>query len=70
MECLYYRSIGTVRMLTLLSGIACLIHAESYAAPVVLISTVRYRALARTRVLSTGVYSFSPTSLSYSSSSN
>ena len=60
MECLYYRSIGTVRMLTLLSGITCLIHAESYAAPVVLISTVRYRALARTRVLSTGVYSLAP----------
>ena len=47
MECLYYRSIGTVRMLTLLSGITYLIHAESYAAPVVLFSTVRYRALAR-----------------------
>ena len=60
MECLYYRSIGTVLMLTLLSGITCLIHAESYAAPVVLISTVRYRALARTRVLSTGVYSLAP----------
>ena len=33
---------------------------DSYDAPVVLISTVRYRALARTRVLSTGVYSLAP----------
>ena len=33
---------------------------NSYAAPVILISTVRYRALARTRVLSTGVYSLAP----------
>ena len=33
---------------------------DSYAAPVVLIYTVRYRALARTRVLSTGVYSLAP----------
>ena len=33
---------------------------DSYDAPVILLSTVRYRALARTWVLSTGVYSLAP----------